>query len=69
MPAMAAFLPPLKPPGMMVIEDILMDFESLWSGASEHLPRGYRLDYLPSAVLRQFRGARKEVGIAVLTRT
>jgi len=66
---MAAFLPLLKPHGIMVIEDILLDFEPLWSGAAKYLPRGYRLDYFPSSVLRQSRGTRREVGIAVLTRT
>jgi len=66
---MAAFLPLLRPHGIMVIEDILMDFEPLWSGAAKYLPRGYRLDYFPSAVLRQSRGPRSEVGFAVLTRT
>lgn len=65
---MATFLPLLKPHGILVIEDILKDFETLWAGAAECLPRGYRLDYFPNAVLRQLRGPRGEVGIAVLTR-
>ena len=64
----AAFLPLLKPHGILVVEDILAEFDALWFAAPAYLPKGYRLDYFPSAVLRQFRGFRGRVGMAVITR-
>ncbi|MCH9732250.1 MAG: class I SAM-dependent methyltransferase [Actinomycetia bacterium] len=65
---MAAFLPLLKPHGVMVIEDIVPDFDLLWFSASDYLPKDYRIDYFPSSVLRQFRARGGEGGLAVITR-
>jgi SAM-dependent methyltransferase len=64
----AAFLPLLKPHGILVVEDILAEFDALWFAAPAYLPKGYRLDFFPSSVLRQFRGFRAQVGMAVITR-
>lgn len=65
---MAAFLPMLKPHGVMTIEDISPEFDSLWFAAADRLPKPYSMAYFPSAVLRQFRGDRAATSMAVITR-
>lgn len=65
---MAVFLPLLKPHGVLTVEDISPDFDSLWLAAADRLPTSYRLDYFPSAVLRQRRGSRAATSMAVITR-
>lgn len=65
---MAAFLPLLNPHGIMVVEDVMTDFEPLWLSASDFLPTHYELAYFPHSVLRQLRGYRGQCGIAVITR-
>lgn len=62
----AAFLPLLKPRGILVIEDIYPIFDTLWFEASDYLPTSYRVDYFPSTVLRQYRPVGAG-GIAVIS--
>jgi hypothetical protein len=65
---MAAFMPLLAPTGLLVIEDISAEFDTLWFRAQKEMPSEYTMTYFPSSVLRQFRGAGGQGGIAVIAR-
>lgn len=65
---MAVFLPLIKPHGVMTVEDISPEFDPLWLAAADRLPPSYHLNYFPSVVLRQYRGARAQTSMAVITR-
>ena len=63
-----AFLPFLSPDGVLVVEDILPEFDSLWHDIGLHLRPEYRMRFYPSTALRQERGPGELAGIAVFAR-
>lgn len=62
----AALLPLLSPSGVMVVEDILPEFDALWEGLGEWLDGHYEVSYFPSRHLRHNRSPGG--GIAIITR-
>lgn len=63
-----AFLPFLSPDGVLVVEDILPEFDSLWHDIGLRLRPDYRMRFYPSTALRQERGPGELAGIAVFAR-
>jgi hypothetical protein len=63
----AAFLPLLSPDGVLVVEDILPEFDFLWHAVGLRLRPEYRMRFYPSTALRHERGS-GELGIAVFAR-
>ena len=64
---MTVLLPSLSPIGVMVVEDILPEYDPIWESLGGLLPSAYRCDFFPSRVLRQYRETGG--GIAVITRS
>jgi hypothetical protein len=64
----SAFLPLLRPDGVLVVEDILPEFDFLWHDIGLRLRPGYRMRFYPSTALRQERGPGGQAGIAVFAR-
>lgn len=65
---MSVFLPLLAPDGVMVVEDIPTEFDESWFQAANSVFLPYKISFFPSRVLRQHRGTRAGVGIAIITR-
>lgn len=64
----AAFLPLLSPSGIMVVEDILPEFDFLWEELPSKLSSDYAVAFYPSRILRQHRRVGSECGLAVFYR-
>lgn len=63
----AAFLPLLSPDGVLIVEDILPEFDFLWHNVGLLIGPEYRIRFYPSAALRQG-GVPVQLGIAVFAR-
>ena len=64
----AAFLPLLSPDGVLVVEDILPEFDFLWHNLALRLRPEYRMRFYPSTALRQERNPGELTGMAVFAR-
>jgi hypothetical protein len=64
----AALLPLISPHGIMIVEDILPEFDFLWESLPVWLNDAYHVTFYPSRILRQERPPGSESGIAVFTR-
>ena len=65
---LAVLLPTLSPSGVMIVEDIVPEFDELWLGSQDWLPPAYAITYFPARALRQNRPVGYRGGMAVLTR-
>jgi hypothetical protein len=63
-----ALLPHISPEGVLVVEDILPEFDFLWQGLGDYLRAEYRVTFFPADALYQQRVPGSECGMAVFTR-